>query len=227
MNFGPDLRVMSAMNNPTSTTEPSMPFRNAFLRGALAAACLVALLGTERAEASAQDAAVKRPITAVIGNVRQKRDLKALEHFHLEEQGRLLLGDAWAKGTDAQRKEFKELFARIFGKIAFPKIRQNLEHLAATPFGALKVEGDRAKVDSVLVIMHPLKKQELKLRYDVVKDKAAWKVVDVAVLGDSMLTGIREDQIEPLLKEGGWDKLLEVMRQKDAELKSVPLTNAK
>lgn len=202
--------------------------RNALLRSSVIVASLAALLATGAVQAAGpQDAAVKKPVSAIIGNVRQSRDLKALEHFHFEEQGKYLLGDEWAKATDAQRKEFKELFARIFGKVAFPKLRQNLQHLATMPFGAIKVEGDKAQVEQLLVIMHPLKKQELKLKYDVVKDKNAWKVVDVAVLGDSMLKGIREDQIVPMMKQGGWDNLLKIMRAKDAELKEVPLTNKK
>jgi phospholipid transport system substrate-binding protein len=47
--------------------------------------------------------------------------------------------------------------------------------------------------------------------------------VDVAVLGDSMLTGIRDDQVRPLLKEGGWEALLKAMREKDKEFASVQL----
>ena len=66
-------------------------------------------------------------------------------------------------------------------------------------------------------IDHPVKKQELKLKYWVAQEKGQWKVVDVSVLGDSMLQGIRDDQVQPLLKEGGWDKLLKAMKDKLAE----------
>ncbi|MGZ3460020.1 MAG: hypothetical protein ACXU86_16120, partial [Archangium sp.] len=38
------------------------------------------------------------------------------------------------------------------------------------------------------------------------------------VLGDSMLTGIRDDQVRPIMKQGGWEHLLELMRKKNAEL---------
>ena len=62
------------------------------------------------------------------------------------------------------------------------------------------------------MILLPLKMQELKLKYQLSKEAAGWKVVDVAVLGDSMLKGIREDQIIPLMKEGGWDGLLKAMQ---------------
>jgi phospholipid transport system substrate-binding protein len=58
----------------------------------------------------------------------------------------------------------------------------------------------------------------MKLKYAVVKDGSAWKVLDVFVLGDSMLTGIRDDQVRPIFQQGGWDHLLDMMRKKDAEL---------
>jgi phospholipid transport system substrate-binding protein len=38
-----------------------------------------------------------------------------------------------------------------------------------------------------------------------------------------MLKGIRDDQIIPIMKEGGWDNLLKLMREKNAELKDVVL----
>jgi phospholipid transport system substrate-binding protein len=167
--------------------------------------------------------AVVKPLKTVVGSVRYGKDLAALKHFAAEEQGRLLLGEEWGKATEAQRKEFSELFGVLFAKLAFPKVRQNFEHLETVLYDAPKVEGDKAEVGSTIVILHPMKKQELRLRYQLVKDKAAWKVVDVTVLGDSMLKGIRDDQIKPIMAEGGWDNLLTLMRAKVKELEKVPL----
>jgi phospholipid transport system substrate-binding protein len=181
-----------------------------------APACLIAVLTFASAAAAADDATHK-PLKIVIGSIRQSRDLAALKQFAGEEQGRLLLGDAWEKGTPAQRDEFIKGFHTLFGKIAFPKVRQNFENLDTILYEKPKLEGDKAEVDSLVRINHPMKKQELKLRYQLVKDKGAWKVVDVAVLGDSMLKGIREEQIIPIMKEGGWDGLLKAMRDKLAE----------
>ena len=61
------------------------------------------------------------------------------------------------------------------------------------------------------------------MKYNLAKLGGSWKVIDVAVLGDSMLTGIRDDQVVPILKESGWDGLLKAMRDKNAELKDVVL----
>ncbi len=174
------------------------------------------------AMASAKDE-VSKPLKTVVNSVRFSKDLAALKLFAGDEQGKYLVGDEWAKGTDAQRKEFIDQFLQLFGKIAFPKIRKNFENLDSVLYDEPTVNGDRAEIPSTILINHPLKKQELKLKYSLAKQGGAWKVIDVSVLGDSMLQGIRDDQVQPILKEGGWEKLLTLMKAKNAELKDVVL----
>lgn len=166
---------------------------------------------------------LSKPLKTIVNSVRYGKDNAALKLFASDEQGKLMVADAWSKGTDAQRKEFQDLFLTLFGKIAFPKIRKNFENLDTVLYEEPTVEGDKAAIASTILINHPLKKQELKVKYQLVKQGPAWKVVDVAVLGDSMLIGIRDDQVQPLLKEGGWDALLKAMREKAAELKDIQL----
>jgi phospholipid transport system substrate-binding protein len=167
---------------------------------------------------AASNEPVAKPVKTVVQSVRLSKDDLALKQLADDEQGRFLLGEDWAKGTDAQRKEFTELFHSLFAKIAFPKVRENFKNLQSITYEDPKVEGEKASVSSLVVINHPLKKQEMKLRYSVVKDANAWKVLDVFVLGDSMLTGIRDDQVRPIFQQGGWDHLLGLMRLKNAEL---------
>jgi len=179
---------------------------------------LLAALALALPAAAAPKDEVAKPVKTVVQAVRYSKDDMALKHFATEEQGRLLLGEEWAKGTDTQRAEFTRLFQSLFSKIAFPKVRANFKNLVSMTYGDAQVEGERAKLGSTIVIEHELKKQELKVEYTMLKDKGAWKVVDVAVLGDSMLKGIREEQIQPILAQGGWDNLLKLMREKEAEL---------
>ncbi|HLT29668.1 MAG TPA: ABC transporter substrate-binding protein [Myxococcaceae bacterium] len=175
-----------------------------------AALLLAALVSTAAVAAPAQDAS--RPVKTVVQAVRYSKDDLALKQFALEAQGAFLLEDQWKKGTPAQREEFKALFQKLFALMAFPKIRENFEHLATINYDAAKVAGNTASINSLILINHPLKKQELKVAYDVVKEGAGWKVKDVSVLGDSMLLGIRDGQIRPIMKKGGWDHLLTLMR---------------
>jgi phospholipid transport system substrate-binding protein len=185
---------------------------------ALRSLSLLATLALALPALAAPNEAVTKPVKTVVQSVRYNKDDLALKQLANEEQGRFLLGEDWSKGTDAQRKEFTRLFTSLFSKIAFPKVRENFKNLASITYEDPAVEGDKAKVKSTIVIEHPMKKQEMKLQYSLVKEKADWKVVDVAVLGDSMLTGIRDDQVRPIMKQGGWDHLLDLMRKKEAEL---------
>ena len=177
---------------------------------------LLLLAAAPSLAASAKDE-VSKPLKTVVQSVRYGKDALALKNFAGEEQGAFLLGDDWAKGSDAQHKEFIQLFHTLFAKIAFPKIRKNFENLDTVLYDEPAVKGDRADIASTILINHPLKKQELKVKYQLV-NKAGWKVIDVSVLGDSMLKGIREDQIVPIMKEGGWDNLLKLMRERAKEL---------
>lgn len=190
---------------------------------ARSALTLVCLLAAVPAFAAGKNPEIVKPVSTVVNSVRYERDLAALKHFAGEEQGKLLLGADWDKGTAEQKKEFVSLFHTLFGKMAFPKVRENFKHLESITYEDPKVEGDKAEVASTILILHALKKQEIKLKYTVVKTGGAWKVVDVAVLGDSMLKGVRDDQIVPIMKEGGWDNLLKLMREKAKELEKVPL----
>jgi phospholipid transport system substrate-binding protein len=185
---------------------------------ALRSLSLLATLALALPALAAPNEAVTKPVKTVVQSVRYNKDDLALKQLANEEQGRFLLGEDWDKGTDAQRKEFTKLFHSLFSKMAFPKVRENFKNLASITYEDPAVEGDKAKVKSTIVINHPMKKQEMKLHYSLTKEKADWKVVDVAVLGDSMLTGIRDDQVRPILKQGGWDHLLDLMRKKEAEL---------
>src|ERR671918_263195 len=111
------------------------------------------------APAFANEEDVVKPLKTVIGSVRYGKDKAALKQFAGEEQGRLLLGDDWNKATPEQKKEFLDLFHTLFAKIAFPKIRQNFEHLGTVLYDEPKVDGQNAQVASTLVIQHPLMKQ--------------------------------------------------------------------
>jgi len=185
---------------------------------ALRSLSLLATLALALPALAAPNEAVTKPVKTVVQSVRYNKDDLALKQLANEEQGRFLLGEDWDKGTPAQREEFTKLFNSLFAKIAFPKVRENFKNLASITYEDPAVEGTKAKVKSTIVIEHPVKKQEMKLQYSLAQDKGAWKVVDVAVLGDSMLTGIRDDQVRPIMKQGGWNHLLELMRKKEAEL---------
>ncbi len=188
------------------------------MRRSIFAAALVALTTLT---ARAQEA-VEKPVKTLVGAVRYGKDDVALKQMDGDAQGAVMLGAEWGKATAEQRKEFATLFHGLFAAMAFPRIKENLEHLETTLFEKPAVEGEKAGISGTLVILHPLKKQELKVKFDAHKSGGAWKVVDVTLVGTgspSMLSSIRDEQVQPLFKAGGWDKLLGAMRDRLAQLK--------
>jgi phospholipid transport system substrate-binding protein len=179
---------------------------------ALLAALALALPALAAPAEKAGDKAPIKPLTTLISGVRYGKDALALQQFDGEAQGRYLFGEDWAKGTPAQQKEFTRLFHAVLAKRAFPEMREKFKYLQAVQYEDPKVQGEQATVGSTILILHPMKKQEMKVKYTVVKGAGGWKVLDVSTLGDSLLMGLRDEQVRPLLQEGGWEAVMKALR---------------
>lgn len=157
----------------------------------------------------------EKPIKRLIGAVRYKKDAMAVAQLDGDAQARFLLDKSYESSSPAQRAEFIKLFHGLFSTIAFPRIRKNFEKLDTVLYDKATIAGDRATVGCTIVILHPMKKQEIRATYDMRQVDGKWLVVDVTVKGDrSMLTNIRKDQIGPILAEGGMPKLLDLLRKR-------------
>ena len=184
--------------------------------------CLILLVSSLASPVGAKSSASaqEKTLQTLISSVRYSKDAMALKELNGVAQGKILLGEAWSQGSEAEQKEFIELFHGLFATMAFPKIRANFEKLETILYETPEISDKNAKVKSTLVLLHPLKKQEIKVTYDLSQEGGAWKVVDVTVQGDkSMLTNIRDDQVQPIVKGGGWKNLLKIMRQKLEQVK--------
>lgn len=179
----------------------------------LAAICLAALAFGTQALAASNDA-VAKPVKIIIGSVRQGKDDLAVKQFADEAQGKELCGEYWGKASDAQKKEFTQLFHTLFAQQGFPKFRENFKYLDQVLYAPAQVKGNDATLDSTLLINHPLKKQEIKLQYAMLKVGGDWKVLDAKVLGagGGSLLAVAKEQTMPLLQDGGMEGLLKEMR---------------
>ena len=184
------------------------------------ALAIMVMAGPAQSTSWAKGGSVESPCKKLIGAVRYKKDAMGLAQMDGVAQGAFLTGEHWAKATDEQKKEFVSLFHKMFAGIAFPRIRSSFENLETIIYDKPVVKKDTARVGSTIVILHPMKKQEIVATWDLSKHADGWKVTDVTVKGDrSMLTTIRDDQVLPLLGKKGWDGVLEAMRKRVAKLK--------
>lgn len=183
----------------------------------------VALLAPlpSRAAAKASVRTVKKPITVFVNAVRYGKNDVALKYVDGHAQGAFLLTDDWASATPEQKREFISLFHVLFSEIAFPKLKDNLQKIETILYGEVEAVEGYTEITSTLVVLHPLKKQEVKVRYRLSEKSGNFRLVDVTFEGDdSLLTHIRDEQIQPLMKEGGWDGLLTQLRQRAAEIEA-------
>ena len=165
--------------------------------------------------ASPQEKSVKK----LVKLVRYERDAKALKLLAGDRQGQRLLQDRWKKATPKQRQRFTKNFQGLFAALAFPKIRKNFEHLKSIVCSKGEQKGNHVDLPCNVVLMHALKKKEMKVVFRLTKQQG-WKIIDVKVMGDWMLAGIREQQIQPIMKRGGWKLLTEKMEARLAKVKS-------
>lgn len=171
------------------------------------------------AQSKPADDEITKVVKTVFTNLRAEKGAKAFRLVDMDAVSRNLLQGDYQKSTEAQRKEFASLFQSLYIKINAPRMRETFKDLASVMYDRPEIKNNEAWVGSLITIDHPLKKQEIKLKYSLLKGKKGWRVTDVAVLGSSVVQSIREDQIKPVLEKEGIESLLKAMREKDAEWK--------
>lgn len=162
---------------------------------------------------------VERAVKQLVAAVREGRDDDARRLIDFESQGQFIFGQEWSKATFATRDEFVQRFGHLFGAIVFPKVRDNWKQLSSITYEPAEIAGTEAHLKSTVFIKQALKPQELKLDY-ALKKRGQWRVFDVSVLGNSMLTSVRDDMLRPILQARGWDGVMTELRAKEAALPS-------
>src|SRR5690349_17048936 len=129
-----------------------------------------------------------------------------------------LMAETWATMSPADQKEFVADLEILLRKISFTKGREMFQYLDAVLYDPVKMVGDAAHCKSTVVVHRDLKKTEIPIEWVLLKEGGQWKVIDTVTLGESTTAGIRQDQVLPLLKEGGVPALMDALRKKVAEV---------
>jgi phospholipid transport system substrate-binding protein len=165
------------------------------------------------------DKDIQKVVKTVITAVQYGKDDLAAKQVAFSPMAQNLMAPEWATIPDAEKKEIATGLETIVRKISFPKGRDLFAHLDAVLYDKVKMDGDKARVKTTVVVNRAYKKQEVVIDFILQKEGGAWKILDTIMLGQSTLEGIRVDQIEPLLAEGGVPNVLKALRAKVAELK--------
>lgn len=181
---------------------------------------LVAVLTAAAAPADAAppDKAIKRTLKTLITAIRYGKYDLAAKQLDFEAMVGRLLGEH--EVSDAERKELVSGFESIIRKTSFVKGNEMFEHLDAVVYDKARVEDGATRCRSTVVVHRDYKKTELVIDWVLKKNGTAWQVYDIVMLGESTLEGIREDQVGPLIEEGGTKAVIGAMRSKLAELQN-------
>ena len=160
----------------------------------------------------------QKPVKMLIGAIRYGKYDLALKLLDLDQMTRRLNAGHWAKMNAAQRAEFSKHLGTLLKKLSFVKARGLFKHIDAVLYDAPKLGAKQVSIRSTIVVHRAYKKKELVITWFMLKHKRGYRIVDVKTVGESTVAGLREEQIDPLVKEGGVALLLKKMRAKVAEV---------
>lgn len=129
---------------------------------------------------------------------------------------RWTLGKYWDKRTEVERKDFRELFGKIFKNVAYPKTGKFFRGLEIT-FDREKIKKDKAVISTV--ITHK-KEGEIEVEYKLKSSNGKWLIYDVVMDGVSLGRNLRT-KFQKIIQDESFPELTRRMGKKLAE-KDVP-----
>lgn len=186
----------------------------------LSLAVVLALLAPVHVQAASDaDPAIKKSLTTLVNAIKYGKDDTAAQKVAFDAMAQGLLTDDWGKFSPAEQAELGRGLETIVRALSFKKGREMFQYLDALLFEPARVEGDRAKTKSTIVVHRDLKKAEIIIDWVLVKQGDTWKVLDTVMLGESTLASLRDEQVKPLFKQGGTAAVMKALRDKVAEVK--------
>jgi ABC-type transporter MlaC component len=189
------------------------------MRKAFMTAALTVLLPALAHADAATDKATQKTLKSLVGAIRYGKDDLAAKQVAFPQMAKTLLADDWQKLSPAEQTELSKGLETLVRALSFPKGKDMFQYLDAVLYESARVEGDTAKVKSTVVVHRDLKKAEIIIDWVLANDGGTWKVLDTIMLGESTLLGLRNEQVKPLLAEGGTAAVMKAVREKVAEVK--------
>jgi phospholipid transport system substrate-binding protein len=162
---------------------------------------------------------IHKVIKTVINAIRYDKDDLAAKQIEFATMTQLMMGDAWAKASPKERAELVDGVQLLVQNIGFQKGRDVFKHLDAIIYGDAERQGNEVHCPVTIVIHRNYKKTEIPMRFVMQAKGKKFKITDTITAGERSSEGIHEDEILPLLDEGGIPSVLVALRKKVAKLK--------
>jgi len=142
------------------------------------------------------------------------------ERFDFKTMSQGVLATNWKKATDAEKKQFIDLFSELLETTYRERIdaynNEEVKYLSE------KIKGKKAVVETVVVTTDV----EIPVTYKLLNKGESWRAYDVVVEGVSLVRNYRDSYREIVNKEG-MTGLLAKMEKKIEELRTNPAEGSK
>ena len=196
------------------------------LLGAIAAGGLALRIPAARAETATQvepaDAEARAPVVRLqdklidvmkradgLGFEGRRRELAPVveETFDIEFMARTSIGRAWLELTPELRSRWVECFSRYTAS----KFADQFKKFSGQKF---VLHGERPASHGTRVVMTSLERvgrEPVRLDFRVQRGDSGWQIIDVYGKGTVSELALRRSEYEPILKDGGIERLIETV----------------
>ena len=133
------------------------------------------------------------------------------ERFHWEEMCRRTLGRHWAKRTQEEKKEFRDLFAKLLERTYLEKVEGYSGEKVL--YEGENIDGKYAVVKVKIITQ---KETEIPVHYKAIKNGNQWLVYDISVNGVSLINNYRA-QFNSIIMRSSYEDLINKLKVKVSE----------
>ena len=157
----------------------------------------------------------------------QKLRAIAESHFDFTEMAQSACGYHWRSFTPEQKAEFVPLFTKFIEDVYLSQIESYSVQKINQQINSTKIEFTRqtaddpgyAEVFSTVTLAD--RQNPVQVNYEMSKEGGDWKIYDITIDAISVIANYR-NQFNRVLNNDGYDKLVEMMKQKIQNLQKPP-----
>ncbi|MDX8389118.1 MAG: ABC transporter substrate-binding protein [Mariprofundaceae bacterium] len=176
------------------------------------------------AEVLTPDAVVKETMNGIIDILKEREDsstiseteFDAIHHtivagFDFTEMAKRSLAKGWKKINAQQRTDFTTTFRQLIERSYSSRLSGYSDEIVE--FGEVKIDVDRAKVETVIVA----EDNDIPINYSLHLNKESWKIYDVKIEGVSLVSTFRSS-FRKIIKKDGFEGLHHHLKKKLAKI---------
>jgi phospholipid transport system substrate-binding protein len=149
-----------------------------------------------------------------LSKTERRHQIQDLAYANIDFQtlGRLTLGAAWRPLTDAQRRDFVAEFRTHLANTYRSMIDNYKDETVKLDHQRDEGRGD---VTVFTKVINPHTAETFDVNYRVRGSANNWRIIDITIEGVDLATNFR-DQFKEIVDNGGFDHLMQVLRDKNA-----------